>query len=310
MNEIKRLENQQNDIAKLLEQAEALLLTEPNNLSHQVNIETLKSHLSEIQRQLQFEKSKRNKEIIEIRLIGKTADGTVPLEVLAKLADGFFGTILNSSYFIQFGKKKTKEKNKEVHDIVNLRLAGIGTGSTRLFITANNAPDLFGRSLAEESLNHSFNLLQSSTPEELTQSASLIGKEGVSKLNKFITAISNADLEVDLNWTSPSNEKFEWKGNKENLLKVSQSLSNLQISEPEKIDFSGILNGINVRGSFEIKLDDKKIIKGTYPKELLAEAQKLTINAHYKGKLEKKTIINSATGYEKIYYTLISIKHD
>ena len=174
MNEIKKIEAQIIEIAKMLEQAEALLLAEPNNFSYQINIDTIKSQISELEKQLQHEKAKRDKEVIEIRLIGKSANGTLPLEVLAKLADGFSGTILNASLFIQFGKKKNKEKIKEVHDIVDLRLAGIATGSTRLFITAKNAPDLFGRSLSEESLNHSFNLLQSQSPEELTDRKSVV----------------------------------------------------------------------------------------------------------------------------------------
>lgn len=310
MNEIKEIENQINVVAQMLQQAEALLVADPTNFSHQVNIDTLKGQVSELERKLQFVKAKRNKEVIEIRLIGKTANGTLPLEVLAKLADGFSGTILNASLFAQYGKKKNKEKIKEVHDIVDLRLAGIATGSTRLFITANNAPDLFGRSLSEEALNHSFNLLQSQSPEELTQSAAKIGKDGVNKLYKFVTSISNADLEVDLNWTSPTNDKFEWQGNRETLLRVAQSLNNLQISEPETVLFSGELIGISLRGTFEIKTDDKKTIKGSYPNELIAEAKTLTIGSHYSGKLEKKTIINSATETEKIFYTLITIKHD
>lgn len=310
MNEIKKLESQINEFVQMLEQYKTYLINEPDNFSHQISVDSLQSQISELERQLQFAKAKRNKEVIEVRLIGKSANGTLPLEVLAKLADGFSGTILNASLFIQFGNKKSKSKIKEVHDIVDLRLAGIATGSTRLFITANNAPDLFGRSLAEESLNHSFNLLQSKSAEELTQSASKIGKDGVKKLHKFITSISNADLEVDLNWTSPSSELFEWQGNKDNLLKVAQSLNNLQISEPETISFSGELIGISLRGTFEIKTDDKKNIKGSYPNELINEIKKLTIGSHYTGKFEKKTIINSATESEKIFYTLIAIQHD
>ena len=310
MNEIQKLESQINEFAQMLEQYKTDLQNEPDSFSHQVSINTIQSQILELERQLHFAKAKRNKEVIEVRLIGKSANGTLPLEVLAKLADGFSGTILNASLFIQFGKKKNKDKIKEVHDIVDLRLAGIATGSTRLFITANNAPDLFGRSLSEEALNHSFNLLQSQSPEELTQSASKIGKDGVKKLYKFVTSISNADLEVDLNWTSPSNEKFAWQGNRETLLKVAQSLNNLQISEPETVLFSGELIGISLRGTFEIKTDDKKTIKGSYPNELIAEAKTLTIGSHYSGKLEKKTIINSATETEKIFYTLLTIKHD
>jgi len=309
MNEIQKIQSQIDAVAEMLLQLEKLLATEPDNFSHKLGIDSLKSQISELEKQLMFEKAKRDKEVIEIRLKGRTANGTIPLEVLAKLADGLSGTVLNASYFIQFGQKIKKIKAKEIHDIVDLRLAGISTGSTRLFVTANTSPDLFGRSLAEESLKHSFNLLQSESSDELTESASKIGKESVKKLYKFIATISNADMEVDLNWSSPTSENYNWDGNKQTLLRVAQSLTNIQMSEPEVIEFSGELITISLRGTFEIKTDDSKIIKGDFPNNLLDEIKTLTIGSYYVGKIEKQIIMNMATESEKVYYTLISIKH-
>lgn len=309
MTEIKKIQSQIEAVESMLSQLENLLAADPNNFSHKLSIDSLKSQISELEKQLMQEKAKRYKEVIEIRLKGRAADGTIPLEVLGKLADGLSGTVLNASYFIQFGQKVKKIKVKEIHDIVNLRLAGISTGSTRLFVTANNAPDLFGRSLAEESLKHSFNLLQSDSSDELTESASKIGKESVKKLYKFITTISNAGMEVELNWSSPSSENYSWDGNKQSLLRVAQSLTNIQMNEPEIIDFSGELIAISLRGTFEIKLNDNRTIRGEFPNNLLEEIKTLTIGSYYTGKLEKQTIINMATESEKVYFTLISIQH-
>jgi hypothetical protein len=309
MNEIKKIQSQIDAVAEMLVQFENLLAKEPNDFSHQLSIDSLKAQISGLEKQMMYEKAKRDKEVIEIRLKGRTADGTIPLEVLAKLADGLSGTVLKASYFIQFGQKVNKIKVKEVHDLVNLRLAGISTGSTRLFVTANTAPDLFGRSLAEESLKHSFNLLQSESADELTESASKIGKESVRKLYKFITTISNAEMEADLKWNSPTNVNYNWDGNKQTLLRVAQSLTNIQMSDPATIDFSGELIAISLRGTFEIKLNDKKTVRGEFPNNLLEEIKTLTIGSNYAGKMEKQTIVNMATELEKVYYTLISISH-
>ncbi len=309
MIDIKKIESQIDEVAKMLLQYENLLSNDPNNFSHKLSIDSLKSQIAELEKQLRFEKTKRDKEVIEIRLKGRTANGTIPLEVLSKLADGFSGTILNASYFIQFGNKVKKVKAREIHDIVDLRLAGLSTGSTRLFIIANSSPDLFGRSLAEESLKNSINLLQSETSDELTEFASKIGKESVKKLYKFITSISNADMEVDLNWSSPTNEIFNWDGNKQKLLSVAQSLTNIQMSEPEVLEILGELITISLRGNFEIKADDKRSIRGTFPNYLLEEIKTLTIGSNYACQLEKRTILNLATESEKVYYTLLNIRH-
>ena len=309
MIEIKKIESQIDEVAKMLLQYENLLSNDPNNFSHKLSVDSLKSQITELEKQLRFEKTKRDKEVIEIRLKGRTANGTIPLEVLAKLADGLSGTILNASYFIQFGQRVKKVKAKEIHDIIDLRLAGLSTGSTKLFVIANSSPDLFGRSLAEESLKNSINLLQSETSDELTEFASKIGKESVKKLYKFITSISNADLEVDLNWSSPTNENFNWEGNKQKLLSVAQSLTNIQMSEPEVIELSGELITISLRGNFEIKADDKRSIRGIFPNNLLEEIKTLTIGSNYACQLEKRTIVNLATESEKVYYTLLNIRH-
>jgi hypothetical protein len=81
------------------------------------------------------------------------------------------------------------------------------------------------------------------------------------------------------------------------------------MSDPEVIEFTGELITISLRGTFEIKTDDKRIIRGDFPNNLLEEIKTLTIGSLYAGNMEKQTIVNLATESEKVYYTLISIRH-
>lgn len=309
MSTIKNIVDKIEGFIKLLNEQEAFLNKDPSNFSIQLNVNSIKAQIADLEKELRFEKNRRDREIVEVRLIGRAADGTIPLDVLGKVADGFAGAILNASSFIQFGKKKNKSNSKFLNDNIDLRLASISTGSTRLFITAKSSPDLFGKSLSEESLNHSFNLLKSTSAEELTQSASKIGKEGVRKLNKFVTAISDADLELDLSWMTPTNELVTWLADKDALLRVSQSLSNIVMGEPKESSFRGELIGISKRGTFEITLESGKNIKGTYPNNLYEDIRSIPIGSNCVGVLEEKTILNSATNYEQTHYTLISISN-
>lgn len=309
MDEIKQIQEKITPLLQLIEGEEKKLSGNTKNLALELSIKSLKYQLSELQAELRIEKAKREKEFIEIRLKGRSADGSISLKFLSELASGFSGTILSASKNIQFGNKGSREKITELIDTVNLRLIGLAPGSTRLYITANTAPDLFGNSLAEKSLKQSFHLLQSQSPEQLIESASVMGKASVNSLRKFVSSINNNNLEVDIKWSSPENKPYEWIGEKQNMLSIVNSLSKIVMSEPETISFKGELITISMKGNFEI-IDEqtKKTYRGNYSNEIVETAKQLNIGHRYSGEIEKKTVIIQATEAEKVYYTLLSIR--
>jgi len=307
MNYIERLNNKMGTVAEKIELLKQELLLQPNSLAIKASLESYNTHYKELEKELYNEKLKRIKEIIEIRLKGSSADGSISLDLLARLSSGLSGTILNAATYIQYGQRVNRIRSKEIHDIVNLKLAGISTGSTRLFITADSSPDLFGRSLAEESFKSTFNVLTANSEDALIEYAAKIGNDSVKSLHKFITSISSAELELRIDWNTPTNETMEWVADKEELLKVAQSLNHIQIVEPQSIDFEGELIAISLKNKFELKLLDGITIKGIYPNELLDTVKTLTVGANYKGTFTKKTVVNSTTSAEKYFYSLNSI---
>ena len=133
---------------------------------------------------------------------------------------------------------------------------------------------------------------------------------GKSTLAKVLVASGYAQLHFEADqFFTDKDGNYNWDGNKQTLLRVAQSLTNIQMSDPETIDFSGELIAISLRGTFEIKSDDKRTIRGEFPNNLLEDIKTLTIGSNYAGKMEKQTIVNMATESEKVYYTLISISH-
>ncbi len=97
-------------------------------------------------------------------------------------------------------------------------------GSTKLFLTGRISPDLYGNSLIEDSLENTFNLLNSESSEQLTESVSKIGVRSAKNINNLLKEINLSGLEAEISWASQFDRLFVWNGNKDNILKVINSL--------------------------------------------------------------------------------------
>jgi hypothetical protein len=292
----------------MISEEESLFASDPSNFAYKLTLQSLKDHLSDLQQQLVQEKTLREKEIIELRLKGLMAkDGTIPLSVLGHLARNFSDGLYAASQLVKSGKEVKGRIAPELMKTLDLRLAGIGVGSTKLYITGNNAPDLFGHSLLEESLQNTFSLLNAESGEQLTNVASQIGRRGLHRINAFLKTLASADLEAEIKWSSPTNEAFEWEGTQQRILAITNTLDSLTVAQPEVIQVQGILIMLSMRGSFEIRSTEGATYRGKLPLQLLDQTRQVHIGDDVSVELERKIIINELTGFEKAYYTLVSI---
>ena len=103
-----------------------------------------KSQIEILRKDLRNENLKREKEVIQVRLIGNDAKyGSIPLMVIGGLTDTFSKSIFETSKYIQFGKKGGKKVNGIVNNTIDLRLEGIGEGSTFLYIYRLKHPQIY-----------------------------------------------------------------------------------------------------------------------------------------------------------------------
>lgn len=310
MDYIKTIQDKINTIISIIGIKENELQQTPNSRALQLTTESYKNQLEQLQNELRIAKAKREKEFVEIRLRGRNTDGSISLEALGQLSRGFSDMLIYASTSIQFGisRKPKREQIKEVSNTINLKLVGLAPGSTKLYITANTSPDLFGNSLSEKSLENSFNLFQSKTPEKLIESAAFLGKKSIDGVKTFISAINKSDFEVSINWSSPEDKNYNWEGGKHELTTLINSLNKITEPEPELLTVSGELITISLKGNFEIKEDRTDVLyKGKYPNDLVEKMKQLHIGMKCKAEIEKKIFINQATEKESVYYTLLTI---
>jgi hypothetical protein len=306
---IQRLQNRITEVTAMTEQEQRALAADPDNLALQLSLDSLTEHLSDLQHQLMQEKALREKEVVEIRLKGaKAREGSIPLGILGHIARNLSGGVYAASQLIRSGKELLGRVPPELEKTLDLRLAGLSFGSTRLFITGNNAPDLFGHSLLEDSLESTFGLLNANNPDDLTQTASQIGRRSIHRFNTFLKTLAAADLEAEISWSSPTNRTYTWQGGTEIILRLTNSLDSLTVTQPEILTVTGVLVMLNIRGSFEIMQEEGPAIKGKLPLQLLEQTRQVHVGDVVTAEVEEKTIINQTTGFAKAYYTLVSIR--
>jgi hypothetical protein len=176
MSTFQRIKQNIAQLNELLAKLDAELKATPNDFSLGLKRSSYVNQLEDLQQQLYQENLKREKEIIQIRLIGNSASfGTLPLNIVGGITTNFSQSIQNTSKYIQFGKKSGKKREQIIRETIDLRLENIGRGSTIFYVSGKTSPDLFGESVLQNGLENTFNFFNSETPDDVTNNISSVG---------------------------------------------------------------------------------------------------------------------------------------
>jgi len=296
-------------LSKVVDEYSIALNNDPQNFSLQITIENLRSQISDLQNQLYQENLKREKEIVQLRFKGSVARfGTFPLSLVGGLTNSFSNAVFNTSKFFQFGNKGGRKIDSIINETIDLRLEGLGRGSTIFYLSAKTSPDLFGNSVIQNSLDNVFDLLNSQSPEQIIENISIVGSRSIKYYSDFFEELNKDELELDLTWHTPNETIKEWYGTKERILSLYNTLNNIKLSEPEEITFVGEIITLSLKGRFEILSVENERFYGTFPNELVEQIKRLHVGDFCQGIILKTIIFNAATGKEKFEYILRDIE--
>jgi hypothetical protein len=234
--------------------------------------------------------------------------GTISLTVLARLAGNLASAIQSAAQKLKDGQRLRGKIPDEIIKTLDLRLAGIKSGSTLLYITGNLSSDLFGHSLIEETLENTFKLLEANTADLLIEGVANIGIRSAGGISSFLKGIANSDYDLELSWDSPTGKAFSWSRNRDEILSFANSLDKIKIAEPEQMIVVGKLITASLKGFFEIQDIKGRSFRGNYPSNIIEKMEGLHMGIICKGTINKEIASNQITGLEKIRYTLIDIE--
>lgn len=309
MDTISNLQENIIHLQKQVEELENLLISEPDNFASKIQIENFKSEILNLQSHLHRQNIKRNKEIIALRLIGNIAkDGTFPLGSVGGITDSFSNAMYKTSQFLQYGKKGGKKIENQLINNLDIRLEGLGIGSTVFYISAKTSPDIFGNSLIQSSLENTFELFSSNNESELIDNIEKVGVKSSKYFAKFLDELVEDNLEVEISWDSPNYETRIWNGNRSMILMFHNTFKSIIISEPETIDLEVEIITLSLKNKIEVidlYTGNNYLIK--YPNSIIVEIKQLHVSEIRHITFSKTTIKNTISKNEKFEYNLLEI---
>lgn len=311
MNRVAWLEEKILEVGGLLAQSEAAPAQKPDNYLARIAIDSMRSHLSELQHDLYLAKAERSREVITLRLIGSHLDkGAIPLHFLSRVASYFERAMGYASYRIQHGKEAKTKVPENIQRSLDLRLADVALGSTELVITGNTKPDLAGDSLLETSLATTFSILTS--PEKsLTERAAIAGPKAARMIGQLLGEFERERCGVQMRWIDAADVEHSWLAEPLTVSTVRNQLMQLAESPPETIFIDGTVELLSTTGRIVIKPNgggDK--ISARFPRDLYERVQVLHLGTRTRFELVLNKLFNPNTLQDVINYTLVSFGHD
>lgn len=309
MESISRLNKSIEYLQSQIEELFPLLKSNPDDFALKLQIENYKSEISNLQKSLHDANLKRNKEIIALRLKGNIARfGTFPLESVGGITNSFSNALYKTSQFLQYGKKGGKKIESILKNSLDIRLEGMASGSTIFYISAKTSPDIFGKSLIQNSLENTFELFSSNNEMELMENIEKVGVKNSKYFSKFLDELVKDDLEIELTWESPDYEAREWVGDRDKILMFSNTFKNIEVSEPEILNFQAELITLSLKNKIEIRdIETGQIFPVRYESSFTEILKEFHIGELRDVTMDKTTIINTVSQKEKIEYNLLEI---
>ncbi|WP_313375643.1 hypothetical protein [Chishuiella sp.] len=283
-------------------------LIESKNPILQTEIDGINLEIRILQEELRKFNEIRNKEVIALRLIGEIAkNGTFPLLSIGGITDSFANAIFKTSQYLQYGTKGGKKIEKILNENLDLRLEALGHGSTIFYISAKTNPDLFGNSIIQNSLESTFELLDSDDSHKLIENIESVGINSSKYFKKFFGELLKDDLEIEITWEDYNFETKKWFGSKNRLLQFYNTFDNINTHEPEYLSDDFEIITLSLKNKIEVRdIIFDKIITIKYSNIFTDLIKTLHVGDVINLNYSRIRIINEVTQNEKFEYNLMS----
>lgn len=212
-------------------------------------------------------------ELLDLRFIGPRANGSISLDTFIKIADPLSKAWKAAAHYIRHGLSEGRV-DKEIADILNLKLAGIAGGSTRVLITGNSSPDLSGESLLQSTLQQTFKLLTADN-EEFYDAVGAVGGKAAHYFGDAMKEINSAGLSAEFSWHAVA-KSYAWQGSSTEINRIKSLLATVAAPTSYEENIMGNVAGITDTGKLDLRTPEGKI-SIRFPLDLTEKVQRLSI---------------------------------
>ena len=276
-------------------QVDGIFLASLNKLRH------------EFEKRLHRAKAERRHEVVGLKLDGaRLAEGGIPLRLLGKLADSLNAALEQSAWRVWDREGDAARIDPAFIRELDLQLADIGVGSTRLAIIGNTAPDLTGISALETALREVFDVLGAGQ-DVVSDRVHAIGYRAGRSLCDFLTILERESVAADLTWHAPDRQ-YGWHGDSREITRVRGLLDDIGEPTTTTESFPGRINVLSIRNRMEVeRLDTGEKLRMSYHKSLADAVQELRLADECTFEVEKTVYPFVAGRRKRNAYRLVEL---
>lgn len=276
----------------------------PDDFFLQVAAANQRDAAHEVEREAILAEAEESGELLDLRFIGPRANGSIPLDWFIKAVEPLSRAWKLTAYRLRNGSDATRGVGSDISSTLNLKLAGLAYGSTRIYVTGNAQPDLTGESLLQATLAQTFGLLNSDQ-ETFYDAVDAVGGKAAHQLSEFMRALDEGGFAAEFSWQSPRGMQ-RWAGRPDEIVRIRTLLDTVR--EPERYEeiIEGRVSGVTDTGRLELRTEAGKVSL-RFPLKLTSEVQRLTITSQARVKVNTAKYWDSVQKRDIFKRQLISV---
>ncbi len=237
------------------------------DFAYELQAASLRSHIDELETYESLENVGRAYELIDFRMMADAfRSGSIPLHVVARAADEIrkmFG--FAALRFIQGGISR-KRVPDDLYKELDLRLAGILPGSSRLLIAAAAHRDLFDDGIAKHAIDRVVSVLESKgSGGSFLESVVDLGPSSARSLREFLKILRSHSGALEVTWTYGGKDVRHWSGDQETVGNIASALELTNLKEQSKQLFRGVIEMLSKRERIHLRSSSGELHRILFP---------------------------------------------
>lgn len=270
---------------------------------------SMSSHIDELSQQLALLDDRPIIELVELRLKAQQfRDGSAPLRLVAKAAEDFRQMVGYAALRLTRGGIGKKRVPNDLYNELDMRLAALLPGSSRMVITTSANRDLLDDGIAKGALDRFFRVLESNGQgEEFLESVTDLGPQSSRRVRDLIDLVQRESAELEISWRYGGSEVRHWDGTKETLAKVAYALAVTEVNSKNEVILQGVVELLSKRERIHLRADSGETVRILFPKRLLPSVAELHLDQRVRLRCAVTETENPFTGESSTFHELLEI---
>jgi hypothetical protein len=279
------------------------------SFAHTLASKSMAGHINELQQQIALEDTRPIIELLELRLRApRFRDGSVPLQLIARAATEIRQMLGYAALRFTRGGLDRKRVPKDLYDELDLRLAALLPGSSRIVVTTAAHRDLLDDGISKGALNRVFQVLETrGRGAEFLEAVTDLGPSGARRLRDLLRLVIAAGAELDLEWRYSGETVRRWEGNDATIATVTNALDVTEMAAREEVTLSGVIELLSKRERIHLRTEQGRTVRILFPSVLLSRVAELHLDQSVRLRCSVTETMNPLTNETSTFYELIQV---